>query len=151
LPVPTRLQTRGPQVRELDKEPTGSVAPTQGPSSREPGSAVRGATATSDPGDEAGSQEGRAQAEAVRDLAEARALADSPLPQRLEVMGRNTALHGGFPLVVVVLLLLFLLLQERIDRRDPKLALAPEHAESDMWFGTARGSDATQGPTETPR
>jgi hypothetical protein len=33
-----------------------------------------------------------------------------------------------------VLLLLFLLLQDRIDRRDPKLALAPEHGEPDLPF-----------------
>ena len=35
----------------------------------------------------------------------------------------------GFPLLLVVLVVVFLSLQGRIDRRDPKLALAPIGAE----------------------
>jgi hypothetical protein len=64
----------------------------------------------------------------------AQALAESPLPARLQVLGRNTARHSGFPLGVLVALVLFLLLQDQIDRRDPKLALAPEYDEPDLPF-----------------
>jgi hypothetical protein len=79
---------------------------------------------------------------AAEEAAAAQALAASPLPQRLQVMGRSTAAHGGFPLSVLVLLVLFLLLQDRIDRRDPKLALAPEHAEPDLRFSPAPARQA---------
>jgi hypothetical protein len=112
---------------------------------------VPSATGTPGATEEARAREARQRAEAVQQLAEARALAASPMPQRLEVMGRSTAVHGGFPLGVLLLLLLFLLLQDRIDRRDPKLALAPEHGEPDVRFGVAHTSDAIPGPTETPR
>jgi hypothetical protein len=85
---------------------------------------------------------------AAEEAAAAQALAASPMPQRLQVMGRSTAAHGGFPLSVLVLLVLFLLLQDRIDRRDPKLALAPEHAEPDLRFSETpiHPPDATELP-----
>lgn len=40
----------------------------------------------------------------------------------------------GFPFLLLLLVLLFLLVQHEIDRRDPKLALAPVHAERDLGF-----------------
>jgi hypothetical protein len=49
-------------------------------------------------------------------------------------MGQSTARHSGFPLGVLLMLVLFLLLQDRIDRRDPKLTLAPGHADPDLPF-----------------
>jgi hypothetical protein len=49
-------------------------------------------------------------------------------------MGQSSARHTGFPIAVLVMLALFLLFQDRIDRRDPKLALAPEHPEPDLPF-----------------
>ena len=43
----------------------------------------------------------------------------------------------------LVFVVFFLMVQDRIDRRDPKLALAPIYAEPDMGFG-----DVPIGPTE---
>lgn len=34
----------------------------------------------------------------------------------------------GFPLALMILVLLFLLVQSRLDHRDPKLRAAPQHA-----------------------
>ena len=42
--------------------------------------------------------------------------------------------HTGFPLLMLLLAALFLVVQDRIDRREPKLALAPVHAEPDLPF-----------------
>jgi hypothetical protein len=39
-----------------------------------------------------------------------------------------------FPLALLALVLLFLVIQDVIDRRDPKLALAPVYAEADLPF-----------------
>ena len=91
-----------------------------------------------------------AAADAARTAAaEARALAASPLPARLQTMGRSTAGHTGFPLGVLFLLALFLLVQDRIDRRDPKLALAPVYPDPDVAFPvTPRSPDD---PTESDR
>jgi hypothetical protein len=62
-------------------------------------------------------------------------------------MGQNTVRHSGFPLGVLFLLALFLLVQDRIDRRDPKLALAPEYPEPDVPFpASPRGLDDPAGP-----
>jgi hypothetical protein len=49
-------------------------------------------------------------------------------------MGQNTVTRTGFPIGVLLLLGMFLLLQGRIDRSDPKLALAPEYPETDLPF-----------------
>jgi hypothetical protein len=40
----------------------------------------------------------------------------------------------GFPLVPLLLVAGFLLVQHHVDRRDPKLALAPLHPEADLGF-----------------
>jgi hypothetical protein len=45
-----------------------------------------------------------------------------------------------FPLVLLVVAALFLLVQNRIDRRDPKLATAPVDAEPHLFFGPAVGA-----------
>jgi len=42
--------------------------------------------------------------------------------------------RSAFPLLLLVLVALFLLVQDHIDRRDPKLALAPLRAEPDLPF-----------------
>jgi hypothetical protein len=43
--------------------------------------------------------------------------------------------RAAFPLVLLALVILFLAVQDRIDRRDPKLAQAPVHAGDDLDFG----------------
>lgn len=40
----------------------------------------------------------------------------------------------AFPLLLLLLIALFLIIQHRIDKRDPKLALAPVHREHDLPF-----------------
>jgi hypothetical protein len=46
----------------------------------------------------------------------------------------TAARHSAFPIALLVAMGLFLLLQDRIDRRDPKLALAPLHADPKLDF-----------------
>jgi hypothetical protein len=41
---------------------------------------------------------------------------------------------SAFPLLLLLLVLAFLIVQDRIDRRDPKLALAPVYPEPDLPF-----------------
>jgi hypothetical protein len=76
---------------------------------------------------------------AVRDL-EPRALATVPLlpgqianslvPALTQVVGRP-----ALPLALLGVVMVFLLVQNRIDRRDPKLAAAPIVGEPDLTFG----------------
>jgi hypothetical protein len=42
-----------------------------------------------------------------------------------------------FPLLLLVVVALFLLIQNRIDRKDPKLASAPVDSEPTLGFGPA--------------
>jgi hypothetical protein len=52
-------------------------------------------------------------------------------------LGRNApavATRASFPLLLLVLVVIFLLIQDRIDRKDPKLALAPVYPEPDLPF-----------------
>lgn len=49
-------------------------------------------------------------------------------------IGVRTARHGGFPLASLAAMTIFLLAQDRIDRRDPKLALAPVSREPYLRF-----------------
>ena len=51
----------------------------------------------------------------------------------VSAVGRNQD-HGTFPLALIGVVLVFLLVQNRIDRRDPKLALAAVSADDDMEF-----------------
>ena len=60
---------------------------------------------------------------------------DEPtLAARAAAVATEVAKRGSFPAVLLLILLGFLLLQDLIDRRDPKLALAPLHAEPDVMF-----------------
>ena len=52
------------------------------------------------------------------------------LPALLKLASRGAALPFGFLLIVF----LFLIVQDRIDRSDPKLALAPVYPERDLPF-----------------
>jgi hypothetical protein len=41
---------------------------------------------------------------------------------------------AAFPFILLIVLALFLAVQNRIDRRDPKLALAPLRADEELEF-----------------
>jgi hypothetical protein len=47
---------------------------------------------------------------------------------------QGVAFYSGFPLLLFLLVLLFLLIQDRLDRKDPKLAAAPLYADPDQSF-----------------
>ncbi len=47
---------------------------------------------------------------------------------------RAVAERAAFPALLIVVMALFFLLQDRIDRSDPKLALAPVHADPQLDF-----------------
>jgi hypothetical protein len=72
-------------------------------------------------------------------------------------MGRNAVRTSSLPLGALLLLGMFLLLQDRVDRRDPKLALAPEYPEPHLLFEPPPDDPAPPAaarpdePTETPR
>ena len=51
----------------------------------------------------------------------------------LRVLG-GAATVGGIPSLLLMLVFLFLVLQDRIDRNDPKLALAPVHSHQELPF-----------------
>ncbi|HEX7168275.1 MAG TPA: hypothetical protein VF230_14950 [Acidimicrobiales bacterium] len=53
---------------------------------------------------------------------------------RLAEVALTVAEKGSFPGVLLLILCAFLFVQDLIDRRDPKLALAPVHAEPDVVF-----------------
>jgi large repetitive protein len=46
----------------------------------------------------------------------------------------SAATLGGVPLLLLLLVMAFLALQDRIDRNDPKLALAPVHSHQELPF-----------------
>jgi hypothetical protein len=48
---------------------------------------------------------------------------------RLYLTAAGLAQHSGFPVVLLVVVLLFIAFQNRLDDKDPKLALAPIHRE----------------------
>ena len=52
----------------------------------------------------------------------------------------EVAKRGAVPVFLIVLLLLYLLLQDRLDRRDPKLMLAPIHRAPDLPFEPLHGA-----------
>jgi hypothetical protein len=61
----------------------------------------------------------------------------SALERAIEAIGRMVVDVGkrvAFPLVLLLIIALFLAMQHRIDKRDPKLALAPVHREHDLPF-----------------
>ena len=53
---------------------------------------------------------------------------------------------SSFPFLLLLIVVIFLVVQDRIDRNDPKLALAPVHADSELPFTPA--SPLTPGPTQ---
>lgn len=57
---------------------------------------------------------------------------------------KETLKKSSFPLLLLLIVVLFLMIQDRIDRSDPKLALAPVYAEPDLGFTPAgpAGEDA---------
>jgi hypothetical protein len=78
-------------------------------------------------GDTSGGGSGSSDSSSLRD-ALARMLSELA-PTALAV-----AEASAFPLLLLLLVLAFLIVQDRIDRRDPKLALAPVYPEPDLPF-----------------
>lgn len=77
-------------------------------------------------------------------LAIAPVLSVLPPQVRKVVSGVVTAVvqthdHGTFPLALIAIVVAFLAVQNRIDRRDPKLALAPRSADEDLEFAESYG------------
>ncbi|WP_336920893.1 hypothetical protein [Aquipuribacter sp. SD81] len=56
------------------------------------------------------------------------------LPDAVLTLAAPLVAHPQLPLGMVALMVLFLLVQDQVDRRDPKLALAPLHPETDLPF-----------------
>jgi hypothetical protein len=52
----------------------------------------------------------------------------------LQRLAPAVAARAAFPVLLLAIMVVFLLVQDRIDRKDPKLALAPMHAEPDLPF-----------------
>ncbi|HVE98925.1 MAG TPA: hypothetical protein VNA12_07075, partial [Mycobacteriales bacterium] len=61
-------------------------------------------------------------------------VADGGTAQAVRRIATAVAKGAAFPFLLLLLVLLFLLVQHEIDRRDPKLALAPVYAEHDLAF-----------------
>jgi hypothetical protein len=59
------------------------------------------------------------------------------LPQAIKDTIAGTLERPTIPLLLLVVVVGFLLLQNQIDRRDPKLASAPVGAEPELDFGPA--------------
>ncbi|WNB84298.1 hypothetical protein [Cellulomonas sp. ATA003] len=55
----------------------------------------------------------------------------------VRVFLRDLARTAWLPLLLLVLLLVYLRLQDRLDRDDPKLALAPMHPDQLVPFPTS--------------
>lgn len=56
------------------------------------------------------------------------------LARQIAEAASTVAKHAAFPIILAVLMAVFFLVQDRIDRRDPKLALAPVHADPQLDF-----------------
>jgi hypothetical protein len=63
------------------------------------------------------------------------AIPGTDVPKAIKNVLGQTITKPQLPLVLFVIVLLFLLVQNRIDRRDPKLAAAPVSAEPELTFG----------------
>jgi hypothetical protein len=68
------------------------------------------------------------------------ALPGTDVPKAIKNVLGQTITKPQLPLALFVIVLLFLLVQNRIDRRDPKLAAAPVSAEPELTFGPIRRS-----------
>ena len=55
-------------------------------------------------------------------------------------LATDIGVKSAFPLLLIILALLFLAVQDRIDRKDPKLALAPARPDPKLPFPTPRGT-----------
>jgi hypothetical protein len=55
--------------------------------------------------------------------------------EKIAQVAAEVGKRSAFPTGLLVLVVIFLTLQNRIDRRDPKLALAPVHPTPDLPFG----------------
>jgi hypothetical protein len=72
------------------------------------------------------------------------AVPGTDVPKAIKNVLGQTITKPQLPLALFVIVLLFLLVQNRIDRRDPKLAAAPVTAEPELTFGpTLRPGGAT--------
>jgi hypothetical protein len=63
------------------------------------------------------------------------AIPGTDVPKAIKNIVGQTITKPQLPLALFVIVLLFLLVQNRIDRRDPKLAAAPVDAEPELTFG----------------
>jgi hypothetical protein len=63
------------------------------------------------------------------------AVPGTDVPRAIKNVLGQTITKPQLPLALFVIVLLFLLVQNRIDRRDPKLAVAPTSAEPELTFG----------------
>jgi hypothetical protein len=63
------------------------------------------------------------------------AVPGTDVPKAIKNVLGQTITKPQLPLALFVIVLLFLLVQNRIDRRDPKLAVAPTTAEPELTFG----------------
>jgi hypothetical protein len=71
-----------------------------------------------------------------------------PLGERLHALAAAVAQRSEFPVSLLSVLLLFLWVQRRLDRRDPKLALAPLYAEPSLFFPHPLAPPPTGAPRE---
>ena len=76
----------------------------------------------------------------IKDVARAAAaipgaVPGTDVPRAIKNVLGQTITKPQLPLALFVIVLLFLLVQNRIDRRDPKLAVAPATAEPELSFG----------------
>jgi hypothetical protein len=67
------------------------------------------------------------------------AVPGTDVPNAIKNVLGGTITKPQLPLALLVIVLLFLLVQNRIDRRDPKLAVAPASAEPELTFGPVMG------------
>src|SRR5205085_2295703 len=107
----------GTPSRSPTSDPGLGGSPSAGPGSVSGGGSVRA------------DQEGRLATVVDRFLAVSAAAAQLVLELTV-----RTAKHGGFPVGSTLAVLAFLLVQDRLDRRDPKLALAPLSADERLAF-----------------
>ena len=67
-----------------------------------------------------------------------------PQPSTFVLAGRlakEVSEKAAFPIALLVVVGIFLMIQDRIDRKDPKLALAPVYAEPDLYFPSPGAHD----------
>jgi hypothetical protein len=69
------------------------------------------------------------------------------VPDAIKNVLNSTITRPQLPLALLFVVVLFLLVQNRIDRRDPKLAAAPVTAEPELSFGPRVRSLQTGGAT----